>query len=57
MENHSLMPTTQNMIHQRLALDDVLDTIITTHLPASKHTAGLDNPGYEFDTSTPVYLS
>ena len=45
MENHSLMPITRNMIHQRLALNDVLDIIVTTHLPACKHTVGLDNPG------------
>ena len=57
MENHSLMPITRNMIHQRLALNDVLDIIITTHLPACKHTVGLDNPGYGVGTSIPVYQS
>ena len=57
MEKHSLMPITRNMIYQKLALDDVLDIIVTTYLPACKHTAGLENPGYEFDTSILVYQS
>ena len=57
MENHSLMPITRNMIHQRLALNDVLDIIVTTHLPAYKHTVGLDNPGNKVGMSIPVYQS